>query len=121
MNLIVLNTIPTLLNKLYIPICRNNKPSIIKNKEAKEFVKLVYMEAIRQKANKKLSGGISIKIDIEISKRRNYDIDSVLKLLLDALNGVCYSDDKQIVDLQIRKHIKCDNDRLVILIENIKE
>ena len=31
------------------------------------------------------------------------DIDNVVKLLCDAMNGVCYHDDKQIVDLLVTK------------------
>jgi len=31
------------------------------------------------------------------------DIDNVVKLLCDAMNGICYDDDKQIVDLLVTK------------------
>lgn len=31
------------------------------------------------------------------------DIDNVCKIILDALNGIAYHDDKQVVDLGIRK------------------
>ena len=44
-----LNANQVLLNKLYIPIIRNNKPTIIKSKEAKEFTEYVQIECIRQK------------------------------------------------------------------------
>lgn len=117
-NLLILKTIPVLLNNLYIPIIRNGKPSIVKNKEAKEFVKLVQIEALRQKI-KKIDGPISFKCDILISKRKNYDIDSVLKLLFDSLEKIAYDNDKQIVELVIRKHTDQEYDGLNILIENV--
>jgi hypothetical protein len=45
-----LELIPTLLNNLYIPIVKpNGKPSIVKSKDAKEFVKYVQMKCLQQK------------------------------------------------------------------------
>ena len=120
MAVLILKTIPTLLNRLYTPICRNGKASLIKNKEAKEFIKLVQMEAIRQKI-KIIEGDVSFKCDILIKDRKNYDIDSVLKLLFDSLNGIAYEDDKQIVELIMRKHIDSEYDGLNISIESVTQ
>ena len=114
-NILVINSIPTLLNKLYIPIIRNNKPTIIKNKDCKDFIMLVQMESIRQKI-KVLEGPIYFYCDIDTN--RKFDIDAVLKLLLDSLEGIAYKNDNQILDLRIRKH-KSDFDKLTILIENL--
>jgi len=41
------------------------------------------------------------------------DLDNVAKALLDALNGICYKDDSQIVELEISKHYS--DDPMVIL------
>ncbi|TLP41051.1 RusA family crossover junction endodeoxyribonuclease [Arcobacter arenosus] len=117
-NLLILKTIPILLNKLYQPIIRNGRPSIIKNKKAKEFIQLVQMEAIRQKI-KKIDGEVSFKCDVLIKDRKNYDIDSVIKLLFDSLNGIAYKDDKFIVELIVRKHTNAEFDGLNILIEEV--
>ena len=114
---IIINQIPTLLNKLYTPICRNGKPSLIKNKEAKQFLRLIKYQL--GKKYEKLKGDISFYCDIDISKRRDYDIDAVLKLLLDSLEGICYENDKQIVDLRVRKFRGQIEDRLVIEIKEI--
>lgn len=118
-NILILKTIPTLLNKLYQPIIRNGKPSIIKNKQSKDFIKIVQYEAIRQKI-KPIDGYVSFKCDILIKDRNNYDIDSVIKLLFDSLNGVAYKDDKYIIDLRVRKHLNAEYDGLNILIEKIE-
>ena len=58
-------------------------------------------------------------MDILISKRNNYDIDGLLKLLFDSLNGLAYIDDKQIVDLRVRKHLNEIEDKLIIKIEEV--
>ena len=119
-NILILKSIPTLLNRLYIPVIRNGKPSIVKSKDGKESTKLIQMECIRQKANKKLSGGLSMKIDFCIAKgKREPDIDSVLKLLMDSLENMMYKNDKQIKFLQVAKHLNQDESELVILVEEL--
>jgi len=114
-----LELIPTLLNNLYIPIVKpNSKPSIVKSKDAKEFIKYVQMKCLQQKV-KPILGDVLFCMDILICKRNNYDIDAVLKLLFDSFNGYAYKDDKQIVDLRVRKHYKAEKDALIIKIEEI--
>ena len=119
MMILQLNANQVLLNKLYIPIIKNGKPTIIKSKEAKEFIKYVQIECIRQKI-KPIKGQILFYMDILISKRRNYDIDATLKLLFDSLNKIAFEDDKNIVDLRVRKHLNQEEDKLIIKIEEIK-
>ncbi len=114
-----LNASQVLLNKLYIPINKNGRPSLIKSKEAKEFTKYVQIECIRQKI-KPIKGNILFYMDILISKRKNYDIDAALKLLFDSLNKIAFEDDKNIVDLRVRKHLNQEEDKLIIKIEEIK-
>ena len=119
-NLLILKSIPTLLNRLYIPIIRNGKPSIMKSKDGKEYTKLIQMECIRQKANTMIDGDLSMKIDFCIAKgKKEPDIDSVLKLLMDSLENVMYKNDKQIKFLQIAKHLNQDDSELIVLVEEL--
>ena len=110
--------IPTLLNRLYIPIIKNGKPSIIKNPKTKEFTKHINDICLINRV-KPFKKDISFYMDILISKRNNYDIDGLLKLLFDSLNGLAYIDDKQIVDLRVRKHLNETEDKLIIKIEEV--
>jgi len=103
----------TLLNKLYIPICKNGKAAIVKNKQAKEFIKYVRFECLRQRI-KPIQGDLSFRCDICIKNRKNFDIDAVLKLLFDSLNGYAYKDDKQIVELIVRKHLDKKKDEIIL-------
>ena len=115
-----LELLPTLLNNLYIPIVKaNGKPGIVKNKDAKQFCKYIQMKCLQQKA-KVTSKDVLFHMDILICKRKNYDIDALLKLLFDSFNGLVYKDDEQIVDLRVRKHRKQTEDKLIIKIEEIK-
>ena len=115
-----LELLPTLLNNLYMPIVKaNGKPGIVKNKDAKQFCQYIQMKCLQQKA-KVTSKDVLFYMDILICKRKNYDIDALLKLLFDSFNGLVYKDDEQIVDLRVRKHRKQTEDKLIIKIEEIK-
>ena len=116
-NIIVIKTLPVLLNKLYIPIIKKGKPAIVKNKAAKDFLKLVAIECLRQKAVM-IEGTVSFKCDFLIKDRKDIDIDAILKLLLDSFQGVCYKDDKLIIELIIRKHLNAEYDGLNVCIES---
>ena len=110
--------LPNLLNRLYVPIIKNGKPSIIKNPKTKEFTKYINDICLINRV-KPFKKDISFYMDILISKRNNYDIDGLLKLLFDSLNGLAYIDDKQIVDLRVRKHLNETEDKLIIKIEEV--
>ncbi len=61
---------------------------------------------------KKLSG--------EIRPTKKPDWDNIGKIIADALNGVAYHDDAQVVDAQTRKFYS-DNPRVEIIIQNIQK
>lgn len=123
---IVIKDIPTLLNRLYMPICKRRIDgtyygSIRKNPDAKKFIQLVKMEAMRQKCINIMDGDVSMKVDFCYTDKRKKDIDSVIKLLLDSLNGVMYKDDSQICELIIRKHSGQEENEIVVMVEEIIE
>ena len=110
--------LPTLLNRLYVPIIKNGKPTIIKNPKSKEFTSYIN-DLCLVKRVKPFQKDVLFYMDILISKRKSYDIDGMLKLLFDSLNGYAYKDDEQIVDLRIRKHRNQSEDKLIIKIEEV--
>jgi Holliday junction resolvase RusA-like endonuclease len=116
--IIDLNFLPCVLNQLYTPIIKGKLPAIIKSKKGRDQKRLIQMTCISQKV-KKLSGDLKISIDFEIAGR-DKDIDSIMKNLLDSLEGFAYDNDKQIKELHIRKH-KSKEDRVIILLETINE
>jgi len=116
-----LREIPVSLNRLYIPVINKGKPAIVKNRKAKDFVKYVHLEALRQKI-KPLYGGICLKIDLLRKKgKKDIDIDNINKLLLDSMENICYYNDKQICSIEIRKHSNQDEDGINILISEIDD
>lgn len=43
-------------------------------------------------------------MDGRIKRTARPDVDNIGKIVLDALNGLAYVDDKQVIELQVRKH-----------------
>jgi len=116
---------PTPLNRLYTPILKwfNNKQiaSMVLSKESREAKKHIQMEVLRQKQNKMLEGHLYFYMDIEVRKVKSPDIDALLKQLFDALEDLCYKNDKQILDLRVRKHLNQGEDKITIFIDKIIE
>ena len=121
---IVIKQIPVSLNRLYQPICKRKAdgkvyPSIIKSADAKKFTTIVHMEAMKQKCINIIDADVKMMVDFCYKGKRSRDIDNVLKLLLDSLNGVMYKDDSQIVELTIRKHKDQVEDEIVVMVEEV--
>lgn len=52
-----------------------------------------------------IEGPVHVGIDIyDDQKRRRYDLDNVFKGILDALNGICFIDDRQVESGRFRLH-----------------
>lgn len=57
-------------------------------------------------------------LDGKILPAKKPDIDNVVKAVLDALNGVAYRDDTQVVELHVRKSYS-EKPRVEVSIEKI--
>jgi len=68
-------------------------------------------------------GSARLRVDIVIRprSRRVFDIDNLLKAILDALmNAGVYDDDSQVDDLHITRGDPCPNGACLVVIETIK-
>lgn len=63
----------------------------------------------RQNIAEPITGNVSLTLKFYLSDNRRVDADNLSKAVCDALNGIAYKDDKQIVDLRITKVIYRDN------------
>jgi Holliday junction resolvase RusA-like endonuclease len=91
-------------------------------KETRNYEELVRREYIAQTGGKKLSGPLKVsmfaifpinasdskviqnrKMEGELKPTKKPDCDNIAKSILDAINGVAYDDDKQVVTLHIEK------------------
>lgn len=48
------------------------------------------------------------------------DIDNIAKIILDALNGIAYKDDTQVIELTVMKRYGPDPAKVIVYIERIK-
>lgn len=62
-----------------------------------------------------LEGEVSVKAIVVFADRRR-DLDGAIKVLLDVLQGVCYSNDKQIAHLELFRAIDSANPRTEVMV-----
>lgn len=72
----------------------------------------------RQQGAQVLHGAICVSVDI-YRPRRVGDLSNRYKVLEDALIGVCYEDDEQIVDIHMRRFDCKSNPRVEVDIQEV--
>lgn len=105
---------------------RNVKGNVLVSKEAKQYKSDVGWLA-KAAGCKVMTGDISVSVnfhpktnkDGSASKTR-LDIDNVIKTVFDAMNGVCWVDDKQVVRLFIEIGKPILNGGLTVVVDEIK-
>ncbi len=61
-----------------------------------------------------------VDIDAYLPDERRRDLDNVAKTILDALNGVLYLDDSQVVTLLVATHIDRAEPRVVVAVREVE-
>ena len=96
--------------KLPYPISANRywrtyKNRVIRSPEATAYKKAVGYIAMTEKAQL-IDGDITIHVILHpkltnkgIASKTRIDLDNALKVVIDALNGIAYTDDKQVVQI----------------------
>lgn len=86
-------------------------------KETKEFEELVgwYTKSVVKKPVEK-----PVKVSIDVYSKSRADIDNIAKAILDGLSGVAFLDDRQVVELHIRKLPPDNCEKIVISIKEAK-
>ena len=59
-------------------------------------------------------------IDGILKPAKKPDADNILKLGLDALNGVAYADDKQVIEVRCRKFYSVSSGYLKVSVSEVK-
>lgn len=109
---VVITTPYVSTNALYTHTGHGRKVKTAAAREAKETI---FWEAKSQIKRDPFKGDITVEIYLFFPDNRKRDIDNI-KGLIDALTGVCWEDDSQIVDLHIRKYIDKDKPRAEITV-----
>lgn len=85
---------------------------VVLSRDAREYKEQAWWEAKAQGVEP-LAGEVAVTIHIYRPIKRG-DLDNRLKVVIDALNGVAYGDDKQIIELHAFRHDDKQNPRVEI-------
>ena len=107
MTTITLHTKPLILNHKHIPV--NGRLILTSawraSKQAMEW------EIASQWKNEPLEGDVTVNVIYYHKNKTHGDIDAYLKMLLDAMEGVVYKNDKQINELHVFREFDKENPR----------
>ncbi len=93
-------------------------PIMYMTKEGKEF-KAKAQDIIRDSEVSLTDKDIKLSIELRFKDKRRRDIDNYNKILLDSMTDLVYEDDKQIMELNLKKSSGWLNDEIVIQIEEM--
>lgn len=97
---------------------RKWRNSIVKSSEAKNYIETVRKIALA--AGVRQTGGLKVLTMRVYRARKAGDLDNKIKILADALQGVCYADDKQIVEIHAYRFDDKKSPRVEVEIKEIK-
>ena len=92
---------------------------IHKSNEARAYQNMAALTA-RIAGVKPLQGSVGVTIQVYRPAKRG-DLDNCLKVCLDALKGIAYADDKQIIEINALRHEDAKNPRIVVTIVELEE
>ena len=87
-----------------------------KGREYKGIIEDTLTEFMIDKIRK--TGNIRISLVFYFNNRRKNDIDNFAKPILDFMSDIIYEDDKQIIELNVKKFYDRENPRLIIKVED---
>ena len=98
-------------------IVYNNRPSSVNNKN--DVSKAIYQKALKKAAKEQKAFMMEGDLAVQIVWKQHLsaDIDNMIKHTLDALKGICYADDRTIVDLKISKRY-AQKEQVIITIKH---
>lgn len=86
------------------------------NREVRQMIQAAARSAMKNQTP--MTGEVSAVVQIyrrrKVTAKNFGDVDNFLKAVLDALNGICYSDDSQVVRCVVEKFCDKDNPRALV-------
>lgn len=97
---------------------RNVKGRTLKSKAARTYALACQWSARAQMDGDMLAGDVAVRLDLFRPAKRG-DLDNRIKVALDAIQGIAYADDKQIVEIHAYRHDDKADPRLEVAITAI--
>jgi crossover junction endodeoxyribonuclease RusA len=101
--------VPPSANTYWRSVIVGGRLRVLVSAKGKAFKHLCHLLAIGQRATV-LEGDVAVTGTVYFDSRRR-DLDNALKPLLDALAGACYTNDRQVAEIHVRREIDRDNPR----------
>jgi len=79
---------------------RGRKAVVYTPRETRQYEERVAWEA-KAAGARVLDGPVGVRIICVTSRRNRPDLDNAAKSVLDGLNGICWNDDRQVVELHV--------------------
>jgi Holliday junction resolvase RusA-like endonuclease len=111
---IVLLGKPISTGTIYKTMCRGNFPCTYLTSKGKVLKESYQWQAKSQWKGKTISTPITVVINTYHDNHRKNDWDNFHKLSMDALTGIVYEDDSQIIEAIVKKHYDHLNPRIEI-------
>lgn len=107
--------VPISVNRMYVGRVRLSKDAA----RCKGQIEMLARCLLNSNGIKPFAGNVVVTIYV-YRARKTGDLDNFQKLLLDALNGIAYNDDRQIVELHAYRCDDKDDPRVEVIIEQRK-
>jgi len=108
---------PVSTNHAYKVTCRGKFGTIYMAADARAIKEDWQYQAKRQWRRKNpITDDVSVTVRFYHKDRRKHDIDNYFKLLFDALSGIVWEDDVQIIELIAQKYIDKENPRVEVIL-----
>lgn len=88
---------------IYRSVCMGNHPRTYMTHDGKALKEQYQWEAKSQYHKPVITAPVAVTIRFYFGTKRTRDLDNQNKLILDALSGIVYKDDKQIQELHLYK------------------
>ena len=118
MSLIILRGQPKSTQHCYKATCRGKFASIYMSADCKAIKEDYQYQAKLQWKDEILTGDIRLTIRLYFGTKRKVDWDNFHKLSMDALEGIVFENDSQIVEVLVSKHYDKENPRIEIDVYN---
>lgn len=108
---------PKSASHIYHYHCKFGRPAGYMTAEGKALKEDYQWQARSQWSGKPLTGSLCMEVTLYFGTRRRADIDNFNKLWADALTGIVWEDDSQIIELRLRKAYDRERPRIEVTLK----
>lgn len=87
--------------------------------DTKKYEKVVRLSA-QAAGCQRIVGGVMLRAHFYLENLRRVDVDNLIKAIKDALKGVAWNDDSQVVEMIVTKHLDRERPRVEVWIDSVE-